>query len=164
MRRKGWRFNKIVSNLVVDINVVAHCKGASRRSAPTMVSKSRYVLSTGNARFSKGAIILLHYWTNKWQIESGVESPRKLPTFSQKVAYFLLEIKPFSRRTKSHLCNKLKTKEMQKRGLFIGFNLINVKKRRAMLINLTFGAPFVVFWVQARSFSKNTRKSVTFWG
>ena len=41
-------------------------------------------------------IILLCFCVKKKQIESGVESPGKLPSFPQKVAYFLGEIAPFS--------------------------------------------------------------------
>ena len=44
------------------------------------------------------AIVLLCFSVKKQQIESGVESLGKLPSFPQKVAYFLGEIAPFSRR------------------------------------------------------------------
>ena len=50
---------------------VAGREGASRRGAPT------------------APIILLCFCVKKQQIESGLESPGKLPSFPQKVAYFL---------------------------------------------------------------------------
>ena len=102
-----------------------------------------------------------HFWAKKKQMESGLESLRKLPSFSQKVAYFLIEIKPFSQRTKSHLCNILKINKIQNRDLFIGFNLTNVKKLRVALIYLTFIALFVMFWVSKPSRPEKTWNSVT---
>ncbi len=60
------------------------------------VGHSRLGARLGDTRLLSG-IILLCFYVKKWQIESGVESPRKLPGFPQKVAYFPGEIKPFSR-------------------------------------------------------------------
>ena len=65
-------------------------------SSMQSVGPSRLGARLGDTRLL-GGIILLRFYVKMWQIESGVESPRKLPSFSQKVAYFLGEIKPFSR-------------------------------------------------------------------